>query len=111
MVEEQPCLTTREAARARVHAVSKISVFFERSHILTGCRGQFPANRCGIAKRYACECDAFVAARQLSNEVQRRAFALATLLEPLLIVAMGAVVLMIVLSVLLPIIQLNDFVK
>ena len=51
------------------------------------------------------------AARQLSNEVQRRAFALATLLEPLLIVAMGAVVLVIVLSVLLPIIQLNSFVK
>jgi general secretion pathway protein F len=51
------------------------------------------------------------AARQLSNEVQRRAFAMATLLEPLLIVAMGGVVMMIVLSVLLPIIQLNDFVK
>ena len=51
------------------------------------------------------------AARQLSNEVQRRAFALATLLEPLLIVAMGGVVMMIVLSVLLPIIQLNSFVK
>jgi general secretion pathway protein F len=51
------------------------------------------------------------AAKQLSNEVQRRAFALATLLEPLLIVAMGGVVMMIVLSVLLPIIQLNSFVK
>lgn len=51
------------------------------------------------------------AARQLGNEVQRRAFALATLLEPLLIVAMGAVVMLIVLSVLLPIIQLNNFVK
>jgi general secretion pathway protein F len=51
------------------------------------------------------------AARQLSNEVQRRAFALATLLEPLLIVAMGGVVMLIVLSVLLPIIQLNAFVK
>jgi general secretion pathway protein F len=51
------------------------------------------------------------AARQLSNEVQRRALALATLLEPLLIVAMGGVVMLIVLSVLLPIIQLNDFVK
>ena len=51
------------------------------------------------------------AARQLGNEVQRRAFALATLLEPLLIVGMGAVVMVIVLSVLLPIIQLNSFVK
>jgi len=51
------------------------------------------------------------AARQLSNEVQRRAFALATLLEPLLIVGMGGVVMLIVLSVLLPIIQLNSFVK
>src|SRR5262249_12515735 len=37
------------------------------------------------------------AARQLSVEVQRRSMAAATLLEPLLIVAMGAVVLLIVL--------------
>jgi general secretion pathway protein F len=51
------------------------------------------------------------AARQLSVEVQRRAMAAATLLEPLLIVAMGAVVLLIVLAVLLPIIQLNTWVK
>ncbi|RQO55472.1 type II secretion system protein GspF [Paucibacter sp. KBW04] len=51
------------------------------------------------------------AARQLSVEVQRRSMAAATLLEPLLIVAMGAVVLMIVLAVLLPIIQLNTWVK
>ena len=51
------------------------------------------------------------AARQLSGEVQRRAMALATILEPLLIVVMGAVVLVIVLAVLLPIIQLNTWVK
>ncbi|KQW51672.1 MULTISPECIES: type II secretion system inner membrane protein GspF [unclassified Roseateles] len=51
------------------------------------------------------------AARQLSVEVQRRSMAAATLLEPLLIVAMGAIVLLIVLAVLLPIIQLNTWVK
>ncbi|HEX2010500.1 MAG TPA: type II secretion system F family protein, partial [Roseateles sp.] len=51
------------------------------------------------------------AARQLGTEVQRRAMAAATLLEPLLIVAMGAIVMLIVLAVLLPIIQLNTWVK
>jgi general secretion pathway protein F len=50
-------------------------------------------------------------ARQLSNEVQRRALALATILEPLLIVVMGLVVMLIVLAVLMPIIQLNQWVK
>lgn len=51
------------------------------------------------------------AARQLSAEVQRRAMHLATLLEPLLIVVMGLVVMLIVLAVLLPIIQLNQWVR
>ncbi|HNT37950.1 MAG TPA: type II secretion system inner membrane protein GspF [Rubrivivax sp.] len=50
-------------------------------------------------------------ATQLSAEVQRRALALATVLEPLLIVVMGAVVMLIVLAVLLPIIQINTWVK
>jgi general secretion pathway protein F len=50
------------------------------------------------------------AATQLSNEVQRRAMQLATILEPLLIVGMGLVVMLIVLAVLMPIIQLNQLV-
>jgi general secretion pathway protein F len=51
------------------------------------------------------------AADQLGAEVQRRAMQVATLLEPLLIVVMGLVVMLIVLAVLLPIIQLNTWVK
>ena len=51
------------------------------------------------------------AANQLGAEVQRRAMQLATILEPLLIVGMGLVVMLIVLAVLMPIIQLNQFVE
>ena len=51
------------------------------------------------------------AANQLGQEVQRRAMQLATILEPLLIVAMGVIVMLIVLAVLLPIIQLNTWVN
>ena len=51
------------------------------------------------------------AAKQLAAEVQRRAMQFATILEPLLIVGMGGMVMLIVLAVLLPIIQLNTWVK
>jgi general secretion pathway protein F len=50
-------------------------------------------------------------ARTLSGEVERRTLALTSLLEPLLILIMGAVVLMIVLAVLLPIIEINQLVR
>ncbi len=50
------------------------------------------------------------AAHHLGTEVERRALNLATILEPLLIVVMGIVVLLIVLAVMLPIIQLNQWV-
>ncbi|RZL11358.1 MAG: type II secretion system protein GspF [Rubrivivax sp.] len=51
------------------------------------------------------------AANQLSGEVQRRALAIATILEPLLIVVMGLMVMLIVMSVMLPIMQMNTWVK
>ena len=51
------------------------------------------------------------ASAQMSAEVQRRALAVATILEPLLIVAMGVIVILIMLAVMLPIMQLNSWVK
>jgi general secretion pathway protein F len=51
------------------------------------------------------------AAKNLSREVERRALLLTTLLDPLLILAMGAVVLGIVLAVLMPIIEINQLVR
>jgi general secretion pathway protein F len=51
------------------------------------------------------------AARIQAREVERRATGLATLLEPALILVMGALVLGIVLAVLLPIIEINQLVR
>jgi general secretion pathway protein F len=50
-------------------------------------------------------------AKTTSGETERRVIGLTTLLEPLLILAMGAVVLVIVLAVMLPIIEINQLVK
>lgn len=51
------------------------------------------------------------AANAQEQDLERRALTIAGLLEPALILAMGVVVLLIVLAVLMPIIQLNQFVK
>jgi general secretion pathway protein F len=51
------------------------------------------------------------AAETMSQEVERRTLTMTTLLEPILILIMGAIVLMIVLAVLLPIIEINQLVK
>jgi len=51
------------------------------------------------------------ASEQLAQEVQRRALQLATILEPLLIVLMAGMDMLIVLSIMLPIIELNQLVK
>ncbi|UCE31584.1 MAG: type II secretion system inner membrane protein GspF [Burkholderiales bacterium] len=51
------------------------------------------------------------AAQAQSQEVERRAFTLTSLLEPLLVLVMGAIVLLIVLAVLLPIIEINQLVR
>jgi general secretion pathway protein F len=50
-------------------------------------------------------------ATTLSGETERRAVALTTILEPLLILGMGLIVLVIVLAVMLPIIEINQLVK
>jgi general secretion pathway protein F len=50
-------------------------------------------------------------ALQLSQETERRTLALTSLLEPMLILLMGAIVLVIVLAVLLPIIEINQLVR
>jgi len=50
------------------------------------------------------------AAAQQSQEMENRVMGLTSLLEPLLIVAMGAVVLVIVLAILLPIFEMNQLV-
>ncbi|MGH8728370.1 MAG: type II secretion system inner membrane protein GspF [Burkholderiales bacterium] len=51
------------------------------------------------------------AAMQQSQELERRVAALVALLEPMLILTMGAVVLIIVLAILLPIFELNTLVR
>ncbi|GAA4406424.1 type II secretion system inner membrane protein GspF [Quisquiliibacterium transsilvanicum] len=50
-------------------------------------------------------------AATLSSETERRAIAMTSILEPMLILLMGGVVLLIVLAVLLPIIEINQLVR
>jgi len=51
------------------------------------------------------------AARQLQNELENRMRWMSGLIEPLLIVAMGVIVMVIVLAVLMPIIEMNQLTK
>jgi general secretion pathway protein F len=51
------------------------------------------------------------ASAQIGADVQRRAMRMATLLEPILIVGMGAMVMLIVMAVLLPIINMSSLAK
>jgi general secretion pathway protein F len=51
------------------------------------------------------------AATQQARELERRVAAFVTLLEPLLILAMGGIVLVIVLAILLPVFELNQIVR
>ncbi|MDD4978532.1 MAG: type II secretion system inner membrane protein GspF [Gallionella sp.] len=51
------------------------------------------------------------AAQAQENDLERRAMTMASLLEPVLILAMGVVVLLIVLAVLMPIIEINQLVR
>jgi general secretion pathway protein F len=51
------------------------------------------------------------AAAAQEADLERRALSMAGMLEPLLILAMGVVVLLIVLAVLMPIMELNQLVR
>jgi general secretion pathway protein F len=51
------------------------------------------------------------AAQMQEQDLERRALTMAGLLEPVLILAMGIVVLLIVLAVLMPIIEINQLVR
>ncbi|HEX7866136.1 MAG TPA: type II secretion system inner membrane protein GspF [Variovorax sp.] len=51
------------------------------------------------------------AALNLSRDLERRAMRLTTMLEPLMILAMGGVVMVIVLAVLMPIMEINQMVR
>jgi general secretion pathway protein F len=51
------------------------------------------------------------AAREQESEVERRLSWLAALLQPILIVVMGAIVLVLVLAVMLPIVSMNQLIR
>jgi general secretion pathway protein F len=51
------------------------------------------------------------AAREQEDDAQRRLAWLAALVQPLLIVVMGAIVLVLVLAVMLPIVSMNQLIR
>jgi general secretion pathway protein F len=51
------------------------------------------------------------ASKTVGGEVERRALAMTTILEPMLILGMGVIVLLIVIAVMLPIIEINQLVR
>ena len=51
------------------------------------------------------------AAQMQEQDLERRALAIASLLEPILILTMGLLVLLIVLAILMPIIEINQLVR
>ena len=119
-----PLLTALEAARATLAnsvlagAVGRIIEAVREGGTLSGALARvkvFPPVLVHLAARGAATGQLAAvlerAAHNLAREAERRALALSTLIEPLLILAMGAVVLGIVLAVLMPIIEVNQLVR
>lgn len=119
-----PLLTALEAARATLTnsvlagAVGRIIEAVREGGTLSGALGRvkvFPPVLVHLAASGEATGQLAAvlerAAHNLAREAERRALALSTLIEPLLILAMGAVVLGIVLAVLMPIIEINQLVR
>ena len=94
-----------DRARARRHVVVARARQYE--DVSAGAGAPDPFGRSDRRR----DDDARSRGRRRSRELERRTMFLTSLLEPLLILAMGGVVLVIVLAVMLPIIELNNLVQ